>query len=261
MSLVHTPYFDLAPENGHPPLLLMHGFQMSKAIWNDNLNGLSRFSRPIRMDLFGHGESPAPEEARFYAPEYYFACLEQQRQDLGIDQWLVCGHSLGASLALSYALAYPSSVKAVLFTNSRAALSPPEEFAPENRPPDMEMQILSGGVEGLKLLPSHALHMKHVTDNVKQALMADSEILSPRGVARTVFHTSPHVNVRHRLKELACPALLINGRFERRFQPLRTWVAEAVPDLMIKDVDAGHSPNAELPDLFNNIAKEFFTSQ
>ncbi len=50
-----------------------------------------------------------------YNIETFIEDLEQLRIHLGINSWVVCGHSWGASLALAYSAKYPSKVKALIY--------------------------------------------------------------------------------------------------------------------------------------------------
>ncbi len=44
-----------------PVVVLLHGFPLSKAMWEEQVNGIGSTYRIIAPDLRGHGESPAPE--------------------------------------------------------------------------------------------------------------------------------------------------------------------------------------------------------
>jgi len=62
--------FEVHPGRG-PHLLLVHGLLSSRAQWNANLEALSGCSRPVVVELFGHGRSPSPEDAAYYSPANY----------------------------------------------------------------------------------------------------------------------------------------------------------------------------------------------
>ena len=53
------------------------------------------------------------------------------------------------------------------------------------------------------------------------------------------------------------PTLLINGRHEHRFQPLRNWIEANVPMIGIVDLDGGHSINIENAEGFDAAALHF----
>ena len=50
-----------ADEGPGPVVVLLHGFPLSRAMWEEQLSGIGSIYRVIAPDLRGHGESPAPE--------------------------------------------------------------------------------------------------------------------------------------------------------------------------------------------------------
>ena len=44
-----------------PAVVLLHGFPVSRAMWDEQLSTIGSTYRVIAPDLRGHGESPAPE--------------------------------------------------------------------------------------------------------------------------------------------------------------------------------------------------------
>ena len=119
--------FKVHPGNG-PHLLLVHGFLSSSAQWLANLEALSAVCKPVTVDLWGHGRSPAPRDKTHYSPQAYAGQFEQIRQQLGIERWFVCGYSLGAGLSIRYAHDYPQNVYGHIFTNSNSALAGPKQI-------------------------------------------------------------------------------------------------------------------------------------
>lgn len=65
----------------------------------------------IRFEHRGCGRSAAVPP---YSIASCLADLELVRQHYAIEQWIVCGHSFGADLALIYALQYPQHVRGVI---------------------------------------------------------------------------------------------------------------------------------------------------
>ena len=116
------PYYEVRAGQG-PYALMLHGFLSSRAQWLPNLEALSTVCRPVVVELFGHGRSPAPDDPYEYAPERYVEAFERIREALGVADWFVIGQSLGAGLTLRYVLAHPDRVLAHLVTNSSTAFS------------------------------------------------------------------------------------------------------------------------------------------
>jgi len=81
-------------------LLLVHGFLSSSAQWLANIDELSDTCIPVTAELWGHGNSPSPENILLYHPDHYASQFEMIRQALNIDQWFVCGYSLGAAFPM-----------------------------------------------------------------------------------------------------------------------------------------------------------------
>ena len=111
---------------------MLHGFLSSSAQWQDNLAALQRVCKPVTIELWGHGQSPAPTDAQSYAPERYVEQLEAIRRELGVAQWFLCGYSIGAGMTIRYAHCFPEHVVGHVFTNSssssRCALKPNERY-------------------------------------------------------------------------------------------------------------------------------------
>lgn len=66
----------------------------------------------IRYEQRGSWRS---EKTGPYTIETFIEDLEQLRMHLNRQNWIVCGHSWGASLALAYATKYPTKLKALLY--------------------------------------------------------------------------------------------------------------------------------------------------
>ena len=80
-----------------PYLLLVHGLCSSRAQWRPNREALETFSRPVVIELLGHGRSESPDDPGAYRVGAYIERFEALRVDLGVEKWAVCGQSFGAS--------------------------------------------------------------------------------------------------------------------------------------------------------------------
>lgn len=97
-----------------PPLLALHG-------WLDNAGSHSRLAPlladrhyVIALDLPGHGHSDhLPAGASYHWPEYVRAVLETA-DVLGLERYVLLGHSLGAGIASMVAAARPERIERLL---------------------------------------------------------------------------------------------------------------------------------------------------
>src|SRR5947208_187692 len=102
-------HYDMHAGRG-PYCLFVHGYLSSRAQWLPNLDALSRLVQPVVVELYGHGRSLTPEDPSAYEPGAYIKQFEKLRVDLGIEQWLICGQSLGAPLTQRYAPDHPDRI-------------------------------------------------------------------------------------------------------------------------------------------------------
>lgn len=111
-------YMDVAPErpNGRT-VLLLHGKNFSGYYWEPTMRALlDRGFRVVVPDQIGFGKSSKPENYQFS-----FSALARNTMDLldsiGVDRFVVIGHSMGGMLATSVALEFPERTEALVLMN------------------------------------------------------------------------------------------------------------------------------------------------
>ena len=260
VSIASGPHVDVHPGDG-PPILMVHGMLASRALWTANLEALRAVATPVVLELYGHGRSPSPDDAAAYHPRSYVAVFEQIRADLGADRWFLLGHSLGASLTLRYALDHPDRVIAQVFSNSASGIGGPDiRKAMVTNADTMADRIANDGLAGLERSRINPARSHRIAPAVRAALAADVPLLQPVGVAATIRHTGPASSVRDRVGDNRRPTLLAAGTKEKSFIEPCEYVRRAMPNLMIVPFAAGHSPNAEAPDAFNDVVVNFLAA-
>ena len=100
-------YYEVAGA-GHA-LVLIHGGQMDRRMWDEQFQLFSKFYRVIRYDVRGFGKSPA--SVNVYADEEDLAALLKY---LHIEKAYVVGLSLGGRVAIDFALTHPGMVEAIV---------------------------------------------------------------------------------------------------------------------------------------------------
>jgi 2-succinyl-6-hydroxy-2,4-cyclohexadiene-1-carboxylate synthase len=250
-------HVEVEPGGRGPHLLLVHGFLSSRAQWRPNLAALKQHVRPVIVELWGHGRSPVPEDPAAYRVTSYVDAFEEIRRDLGADRWLVCGQSFGAGLTIRYAHSHPTHVIGQIFTNSLSALS-----APGERDGGVDLMaradaLEKGGRAAIEALRFHPRFSTRFASEVKQEMLEDAALIQPTAIANAIRYTTPLLSVVDCLGELKAPSLLVNGLWERPFQPLRDRAAKLLPSLAIVDLEGGHSINVEAPAPFNDAVAGF----
>lgn len=244
------------PESNRPVLLLIHGVLSSTLHWQPNA-ALSEQFRLIRVDLPGHGDSAPPKGPEDARPEALVASIERVRVRLAIESWHICGASFGAGIALRYALDHPDVCLSVSFTNANSALRNRWSEAEILAQADLAARIRLRGAEAVRAMPYHPAHARRFSPAFREALVAEADRVTPETFALLQQEAIPRLTVRDRLGQLQPPCVLINGVWERRFQPLRDWLAETHPGIGIVDLQGGHSVNIECPEEFNSALTAF----
>jgi pimeloyl-ACP methyl ester carboxylesterase len=251
------PYFETHGTTNGPHILMVHGFLSSRSQWRINLPALTGVAQPVLLELLGHGRSPAPEAEEPYRVASYIAAFEEIRRSLGAERWLVCGQSFAAGLAIQYAIEHPERVMGVVFTNSISALSDKDDPERAAAQEERARSLQEGGRAALEALRIHPRHAKRFPEAIKAEMVADAERIAPEAILRSIALTSPDLSIAHRLGEVRVPTLLVNGTWEKRFQPMRAKVAAELPGVRIEDLEGGHSINIEAAEGFDSAVTQF----
>jgi len=101
------------------PLVMIHGFGAGVGFWCLNLDSLSTNQNVYAVDLLGFGRSSRPAFPTDGAPaeQLFVDSLEEWRKKIGLEKFILLGHSFGGYLACSYSLAYPERVKHLILAD------------------------------------------------------------------------------------------------------------------------------------------------
>ncbi len=93
-----------------PPVLLLHGFPQTRAMWRGVAPALARRFTVIAADLRGYGDSSKPEGIENYTFRDMAADQVALMRSLGFDRFHLVGHDRGARTAHRLALDAPEAV-------------------------------------------------------------------------------------------------------------------------------------------------------
>jgi proline iminopeptidase len=100
---------------GRTPLVMCHGGPGLWDMFGDAADLLGDLAMPVRWDQRGCGRSERC--AGPWTTERFMADLDAVRADFALERTALLGHSWGAQLALSYALAHPERVSALVYVS------------------------------------------------------------------------------------------------------------------------------------------------
>lgn len=185
---------------GRLPVFLIHGWAMSGAVFDDVITHLDcKHQRFIVPDLRGAGGSDKPESN--YTFENYAADVLAVADHLGIERFVVVGHSMGGQIAQWLAAFHAERILGVVLVCPASAAGFHVDEEAKN-----SLANAGGNREVLRAI------MQSVCQNpaptVLEKLLADSMRTAPIA-ARESFHTSRQGGFSHALVEIRAPTLVI----------------------------------------------------
>jgi pimeloyl-ACP methyl ester carboxylesterase len=98
------------------PVILLHGWLGSWALWQETMAYLGAFYRTYALDFWGFGESGKKRDS--YSVQDFVSLVDQFMDRLGIERAPLVGHSMGGTVSLSLAQQYPKRVSKVAVVGS-----------------------------------------------------------------------------------------------------------------------------------------------
>ncbi|MGB9669460.1 MAG: alpha/beta fold hydrolase, partial [Anaerolineales bacterium] len=125
-------------------ILFIHGFPLTRKMWQPQMEGLSAHFRIIAPDLRGHGESTPTKGV--YSMELLADDCAALLDQLNIHQVTVCGLSMGGYIAFAFAKKHADRLAGLILTATRASADTPEGKSNRDR---TIQEVLQTGKSGL----------------------------------------------------------------------------------------------------------------
>lgn len=187
------------------PILLIHGVGMQSAAWSPQIDALSRSYRVIAVDMPGHGGSaPLPGGSRL--PDFVHWCHEVV-QSLDLGPVSIAGHSMGALIAMGFAVEHPRLTSRVALLNGVFRRTPKARSAVIARATDIRAGQIDKETPLRRWFPGDAGNAKARQDVA--AWLAD---VTPEHYA-TAYTAFAHGDTVYadRVHDISCPLLALTG--------------------------------------------------
>jgi len=243
-----------------PAVLLIHGFPLCRKMWQPQLKPLAAAGyRGIAPDLRGYGDSP-PERFPLRMDDYADDLI-LLLDELGIEQAVIGGFSMGGYVLMSLLENHPQRIEAALFMMTRAAAD--DQAGRQRR------QLLAA--EALELGPDR------VADAFTSVLFAPGTSASsplvtevrgwmlatpPGSMAAGLLAMRDRKDYVAELKNFTQPALVIGADQDLAIPLGHSVVLDSgLPNSRLQVVaGAGHLANLEQPEQFNRILIDYLDS-
>lgn len=107
------------------PVVFLHGYLENRKMWTPLKDEISKTHQVILLDLPGHGQSP--NFAEVHTMDLMAEAVHETLKDLGIENPVFVGHSMGGYVTLAYADLFPDQIRSFILLNSSTLPDSPEK--------------------------------------------------------------------------------------------------------------------------------------
>jgi len=194
------------------PVVFVHGFPFSHAMWQPQIDSVPEGIRAIFYDVRGHGQSEAgagPQHIELFADD-----LLELLDSLKIPKAIVCGLSMGGYIALRAFQKSPDRFSALILSDTKVEIDTDEGRLKRFQ----NVKVING--KGLKAFTDNFINNifcqgtlnqnPTVTEPIKEIMMANK----PELVAATLIAMAARTDTGAALTEAKIPALVMVGEFD-----------------------------------------------
>jgi pimeloyl-ACP methyl ester carboxylesterase len=230
------------------PLVFVHGFTTTSEFWRGQVEEFAKAYRVIRINLPGHGASPAPT-SRSYCLEDFVEDVVRVFRELSIEKAVLIGLSMGGIVAQKFALKYGHLLKALVLADTTAHGI--------GRDATDDAFLAVADKQGYKKAVQDLSDISF-SSSASPALLewARREVIqTPEFVARAAVRSLNDADTRGSLSKIKVPTLLITGGEDRVTPPPESEIlAKGISDSTLALIPgAGHFSMFENPVAFNRI--------
>jgi len=267
-----------------PPLLLLHGYPQTHAMWHEVAPALAERFTVVCADLRGYGDSSKPEredDHRQMSKRAMAADMVEVMATLGFDRFMVAGHDRGGRVTHRLCLDHPDAVSkaAVLdIVPTRTLFDATNKALAEgyyhwfflSRPFDFPERLIGAD-------PIYYLHAKlgswsggKSPNFAHPEAMAEYErcLRDPATIHASCedYRAAATIDLEHDRADasarIGCPLLVLWGKqglMEKHFDVLATWHEKASGPVTGRALDCGHYLPEEAPEATLEQLRAFFT--
>lgn len=253
-------------QGGGFPVVLIHGWCMSSAVWRYQYRGLSQSLRLVAPDLRGHGESKEVSGGQNFGT--FVADLIDLLDSLKLSKVVLVGWSMGGQIALQAATKLPDRVAGMVLVSATPRFTAGTDFPyglEAKEALGMRLKVQRNVQRALEGFHTRLFSECEVTDDAIaleiQKLLAT--VPTPEtATALAALDTLAITDMRSLLPALSVPTLVVNGAQDRICLPqasdyLKEHIAGAVQSVY---PGCGHMPFMTRSTQFNSELIRFTRS-
>ena len=238
-------------------IVLIHGYLSSHHYFKHIQERLAATHTVISIDLLGFGESPKPRGDYTYPDQ--LAAIHATLAHLEVKEpFILLGHSMGALIALRYAVQYGDTIDRLLLFNP-PLFTHTNQMIEAHRASGRKYRALlysparDGYWRALKLIP-------HNTSKKRPAInMADTIRMSRHAREGSYKHVIGGSEIFTDLRKATMPVLLVNGRYDRAVYSENLAGKELPSNVRLEMVETGHHTLVKNRELGEQLIRSFIS--
>lgn len=236
------------------PVVLVHAFPLGGVMWQPQIEPLAAAWRLIIPDMRGFGASDAP--AGPYPMQTCADDIAALLDELGIQQAVIGGLSMGGYISFAFLRRFPSRVRALVLADTRATADSAEAKA--GRETNAQL-VESQGARAIaeKMLPS--LLAPAASEGLKAHVRGIIQRNRPQGIAGALRGMALRPDSSDLLPQIRVPTLLLVGSEDNLTSPaeMRTLESSIAGSRLVTIPGAAHLSNMENPPAFTSALSDF----
>lgn len=236
-----------------PPLLLVHGYPLSRDVWRAQIDELRSTYRVIAPDLCGFGSSESRSGP--VTMEEFARDLAEFSDRIHAGAVTLAGHSMGGYIALAFARHFPEKLSRLVLVATRAGADTQAVAAARRASAG---KVLAEGVQStIETMAPKMLAAKNRSPQMLARVCALMGKASPQGVAGALLGMAQRIDATELLPKISVPTLVITGADDDLIAPQESIaMAGAIPGAQLEILPgAGHLLFVEKPGEFNAALK------
>jgi pimeloyl-ACP methyl ester carboxylesterase len=222
-----------------PALILTHGYSSTSAMWEGQIEALSKGHKLVLWDMRGHGRSDYPDDPAAYSEALTVADMAALLDVVGADKAIVGGLSLGGYMSLAFSRAFPARVRALLIIDTGPGFKNDDARNAWNRRAHDTADRFER--DGLAVLEAASRERSTVSHRDASGLARAARGILTQRDARVIKH----------LPDIRVPTLVVVGADDAPFLAASDYMAAKIPGATKVVIPAaGHAVNIDQPQAF-----------
>jgi len=249
-------YYEVHGDSGEP-LVLVHGYTGDVTDWRQQISDFSSTHRVLAMDLRGHGRSEAPSDRSSYTIEQMASDVEALVDQVGFERYHLLGHSMGGAIVQEIAIRSSRRLLSLTLEDTSVKFPMMADPAVEEWWKTRMALAEAGKMAELADLPPPVPAPPHMSDDRLDETTVRLSKMSPDAFIGAFQGLVGWQGAKDRAGAISAPTLVIYGDLDTpALIQGSTELAQLIPNARVEVMpEAGHSPQQERPELFNQALR------